>query len=279
MNKTLKIRGNNNQVAFKGDIFNLYVPNYSSYYKEVNKEISLKNIFSSKVLKVISEINKYDTTFNIEVLGSLLEINSLDELLVYFNTSKEPSFEFMDMVSKNIHISSSWLKYSNGNIFDIESIYCYPLSNFYEVILEKKPLNIYVILKEGKDMEIMLLLQIDKYKYQRYYKSIALYEVMGATGKSEIYELYKFFKKLNSNSLLYLNTYGLWLNDNIFNAIMSGKIYPGAIHKEKEGINYFYEDFLDIEHKYFDEDAYLKMYNKNFLIGQEIIRYYLKEKL
>lgn len=267
----IKIKGNNNQVALNGNINNIMISTYK-LEEFVYKPPKTKNIFASKILELIHQINKYEPDFSLEELAYILEFNSVSELTKYFNTNKEPSYAFLDKLADKLYISKEWLKFSRGNIFDGESLKTFWLTDFYKDLENLTFKNIYILISDNsKYQEALILIQRKKYIYQKYYKRIPLYQGIGAAGKGELYEFYLFLKKIykkhewNNKITEYL------LPERIFNSIICGNLYPGSIYKEKIITTYFCDDLLDLNHQYFTKDRYLEMYGENFLACQQNI--------
>lgn len=266
----IKIKGNNNQIALKGNINNIIIPIYKQEKNAIQK-IETKNIFSTKILELIHEINKYDQNFGLETLAFILKLNSVSELTMYFNTKNEPSYSFLDTIAEKIFISKNWLKFSRGNIFDGESIKTFWITDLYEILKQMNFENIYILLNDSPNQELLILIEKEKYIYQKYYKTISVHPNIGNEGKTILYKFYLFMKKINSDSDLYLKTTEYILPENIFKSILCGELYPGAIFREKECTIHFCEDLLDLNHKYFTKEEYINMYGENFIKCQEII--------
>lgn len=265
----IKIKGNNNQIALKGNINNVIIPVYRE--EKVYMTTPTKNIFSSKIFELIHQINKYEPDFGLEELAYILELNSVAELTRYFNTEMEPSYNFLENIANKLFISKNWLKFSKGNLFDGESIKTFWITDLYEILEKMDFENIYLLLSDSKEQEVLILIERKQYIYQKYCKTISVHADIGNGGKSRLYDFYRFLKKIYGNSDIYLRTTEYLIPENIFKAIVCGDIYPGAIFRKRETTTYFCEDILDLYHRYFTEDKYLAMYGENFIRCQQYI--------
>lgn len=266
----IKIRGNNNQVALNGNINNIMIPIYKQEPVN-NKELATKNIFSNKILELIHQINKYESDFGIEELAYILDLNSVSELTIYFNENKEPNYNFQDEIANKLNISKKWLKFSRGNIFDGECIKTLWIRDLYDILKKDKFENLYLLISDSEFREVLLLIEKKRYIYQKYYKTVALHSNIGESGKSRLLDFYEFIKKVNCDTEIYLKTTEFLIPERIFKSIVCGDLYPGAIIKERECVTYMCEDLLDLTHKYFKNDEYIKMYGEFFLKCQQFI--------
>lgn len=266
----IRIKGNNNQIALKGNINNILLPIYKRQELPYQNLVT-KNLFTTKILEIIHQVNKYNPDFGLEELAYILELNSVSELTMYINTNIEPNYQFLDKLAEKLFISKNWLKFSRGNIFDGESIKIFWITDLYETLQKIEFENIYILLSDSKFQEILILIERKKYIYQKYYKTISVHPNLGNEGKNILYKFYLFLKKIYSNEDFYLKITEYLLPENIFKAIVCGNIYPGSIFHERESTTYFCEDLLELNHKYFTNEQYLEMYGESFLKCQEII--------
>lgn len=193
MIKSVKIKGNNNQVSLEGNINNYYIPNY---YK-INQEVVIKteNIFSSKVLKLLEEINKYEENFGIEDIADILNFDSVSELTNQINSKNEPTKAFLDYFSKQLKISNNWLRFSRSHIFDYPAISTLFVSDLYELLLKEEFEELYFITSTQPDKEVLILIKYKNFVYRKCFRRIPFHSNVGASGKSMIYDFYKFLKK------------------------------------------------------------------------------------
>ena len=267
----IKIKGNDNLVNI--DSPTIYLSSIAKLKIEA-EPVETKNVFTKKLLEVFDLMNKYLSNhekINFDVLANLMHLTNSNYLLQYINKEKEPDFAFIEVVADTLGVNSDWLKFSQGNIFSFKSLYAF---NHLDIInyLKKHPqAKIIILISEEVEAQVMILVYDNIYKYQRFQKIYPFHQFVGAQGKSDIFDFYKFAKFLNTNNDFYLNTDTYSIRKEIFDAILIGKCFPGAIWLEKSHLSHFWEDLLDLKYEFFKKDQYLEMYGSQFEQIQNII--------
>lgn len=275
MIRNIKVKGNNNQISLKGNINNFYIPNYYNIKQELT--IQTENIFSSKVLKLIEEITKYESDFGIEDISDILNFDSVSQLTNEINSKDEPTKAFLDYFSEQLKISNNWLRYSRDYIFDYPSLHTLFVSDLYDLLIKENFEELYFITSENPNKEVLILIKYRKYIYRKCFRRIPFHSNVGSGGKSMIYDFYKFLIKWSKNKDLVNKTYEYMVPKDIFESILIGEIYPGCIRKESR-VNYICEDFICLNCSKYEEEYYKKIYDDDFFICRDIVRKKLNEK-
>lgn len=265
----ITINGDNNQVLLNNKLYISTIPRIEF----IKKEIETKNVFTKKMLTIFDLINKYifsDETINIERLSDLLGFDSINYLMEYFNTKKEPPFELLELIADALGLSEIWLKYSQGNPFDYKTINVFDYKDIVEYLKENEDVDVIILISDEKDPRVLIYVHSLLYKYQRFSKIYPFHPNVGAAGQSEIYDFYKLSKELTRHDF-YKRVNAYELRGEIFDAILLGKYFPGCCFKEKERITYFWDDLLDLNYKYFNKERYEEWYTKKFTDVQNII--------
>lgn len=267
---SIKIEGNNNLVAIDSSLICIPIRPKIEIEK---KPLRTKNIFSKKMLEIFDAMNKYlpyEKEINIEVLSELLGLNSINLLLQYFNSELEPEFDLLDLIAEKLGLSIRWLKYSQGNPFDYNPHFTLFSSDIINYLKKHLELNILILISDEVEARIMILFFDSIYKYQRFSTVFPFYQHVGAQGKHQIFEFYKVAQYLTKSDF-YSNTESYKISSTIFDAIYSGAYFPGCYLQEKIQHTYFWEDLLDLNHKFFSENQYEEFYGPQFINIQNII--------
>lgn len=275
MIKNIKVKGDNNQISLEGDINNFYIPNYYKIKQELT--IKTKNIFSSKVLKLIEEITKYESDFGIEDISDILNFDSVSELTDQINSEREPSKAFLNYFSEQLKISNNWLRYSRNYMFNYPSLRTLFVSDLYDLLIKEEFEELYFITSESPEREALILIKYREYIYRNCFRRIPFHKNVGASGASMIYDFYKFLIKWSKNRDLVNKTCEYTVSKDIFESILIGDIYKGCI-KRKSRISYICEDFICLNCSTYEEEYYKKIYDEDFFICRDIVRQKLNKQ-
>lgn len=275
MIKNIKVKGNNNQISLEGNINNFYIPNYYNIKQELT--IKTENIFSSKVLRLIEEITKYESDFGIEDISDILNFDSVSELINQINSKDEPSRAFLNYFSEQLKISNDWLRYSRNYIFNYPSLHTLFVSDLYDLLIKEDFEELYFITSESPNKEFLILIKYKKYIYRNCFRRIPFHSNVGAGGKSMIYDFYKFLIKWSKNRDLVNKTYEYTVPKDIFESILIGDIYKGCI-KRKSRVSYICQDFICLDCNTYEEEYYRSIYDEDFFICRDIVREKLNKR-
>jgi len=187
----------------------------------------------------------------------------------YFTGEKEAPKDFLIKYSGFFGLEFNWLRYGEDNIFKIyDQHLTYPLK-YKEWILESNPLTVFYIRKDSQEGQSGIILQLTDKKYIIVPRKYNISSMVGGTGQLQMVSFYKLIIELDK---LPFKKAGLILEEKNFDDLFSGMIYPGKLfEKDRQGI-YWWDDLLDIFHKYPISKNYEQNYGTEFIKAQEIIK-------
>jgi len=117
------------------------------------------------------------------------------------------------------------------------------------------------------DWEVGVLVQLSDIQYKIFPKTFIIdIEKVGGTGMNQIKSLYRLNKSLHRISS---KVRGIKISNEDFNKLFRGYIYPKTIIPLSE--DYWWNDFLDIHHKFPIAENYKLWYGDTFLKTQEFL--------
>lgn len=256
--ETISIRENTYSVSQEKTFKPSEKPNYNS---EIAQRLSLS----------LEHFDTNERKITISLVCDFLNYKSVSEIEKYFLGKKEPSLKFLKDYSNFFGIELSWLRHGEGSIFLRRNLFGIFYEGYLESIIDLKPEKIYFVRNKGKNGDAGIVLMISNYKYIILSKTCNISSHVGETGKLKIEAFFDLIKSLSlefsSNDL-----HGLEVDEEIFFDLFYGKIYPGKIIKSIQRAIYWWEDFLDYEHKMPISASYIRLYGIEFIKAQQIIK-------
>lgn len=251
--------------------------------QEVIKEIILEtevSKLSKRFKEVFLLMNEKRGEYNKFTIANVSEILGLDKRSILddiVNGKVDPSFEFIKNFCDKFRINYQWLNESKGEPFRI-SYTSYSPMGYLDDILKLNPENIYFIQNNSEVSETFIMLGFSDWYYMVGTKIWHISSHVGHGGQGQIYDLYRLIKSLKEN-MFYTKCHGLKLEEDEFNAIINGRIFPGSCLIGNMGMrtnNPWWDDFTDINNQYIGSDEYERMYGKSFIDAQNIVKDQIK---
>ncbi len=229
----------------------------------------------NQVLDLLNEKRTYGK-YTIAGLAQLMKLHSVGELECVFLGSQEPSFEFIDHFCTTFGVNRKWLIEGKEAPFrESEETHYDPL-DYLDEIEALAPNRVYFIRSASELGEVFLLLEISDYKYKVLSRIWHISEHVGAGGQSQIFGMYRLILALQK-SRLNTSCGGRVLPEDNFNDLFSGNVFPGSVIEFPAQENPWWDDFVDVHHKYPISSSYESWYGKGFMAAQSIVRWKLKE--
>ncbi len=229
----------------------------------------------NQVLDLMNEKRTYGK-YTIAGLAQLMKLHSVGELESVFLGNREPSFEFIDHFCAAFGVNRNWLIEGKETPFgDSEGTHYDPM-DYFEEITTLAPSRLYFIRSESEVGEVFLLLKYSDYKYKIISQVWHISDHVGAGGQSQIFGMYRLILALQKSQLR-ASCGGRILPEDKFNDLLSGKVFPGSIIDFPAQENPWWDDFVDVHHKYPISSSYESWYGKGFMTAQSIVRWKLKE--
>lgn len=229
----------------------------------------------NQILDLLNEKRNYGK-YTIAGLAQLMKLHSVGELECVFLGSKEPTFEFIDHFCVTFGVTRSWLIEGKEAPFRESEVTHYDPLDYLNEIEALAPNRIYFIRSASEVGEVFLLLKLSDYKYKIISRVWHISDHVGSGGQSQIFGMYRLILALQKSRLsIYCG--GRILPKEKFNELLSGKVFPGSVIEFPAQENPWWDDFVDVHHKYPISSNYESWYGKGFMAAQSIVRWKLKE--
>jgi len=194
---------------------------------------------------------------------------------------KIPTINVLKKISHFFGVNANWLIKGEGKPFYNHDLNIYRPGDLLEHIPKLSPKKYYFILSDNPEKEVAIILQLSNYKF------IVLPKVwhmnpdcIGRSGQRQLESLCFLLETLFRKSGLEVE--GKLVENQLFQKLVSGKIYPGIISYKASDHNvinsYWHDDITDINHHYSIADKY-KNYGDWFVNAQKTIVFIRDEKL
>lgn len=228
------------------------------------------------VLELMNEKRAYGK-YTIAGLAQLMKLHSVGELESVFLGNREPSFEFIDHFCATFGANRNWLIEEKEAPFgNPEGAHFDPL-DYLEEIKHLAPNRIYFIRSASEVGEVFLLLKFSDWKYKIIRRVWHISDHVGAGGQSQIFGMYQLILALQK-AQLGICCGGRILPEDRFSDFLAGKVFPGSIIDFPAQENPWWDDFVDVHHRYPISSNYESWYGKGFMAAQSIVRWKLKEQ-
>ena len=250
----------------------------SDYQKSVDVESDVKKpteveLVASRFresLELMNEGNTY-TPFTIAKLAQLMKLHKIGELERVFNAEEEPSFEFIAHFCNTFGISKNWLIHGQGTPYNNPGQTNFDPLEYYSEIEKENPNRIYFIMNNSEVGEVFILLELSDFKYKILQRTWHVSSHVGGGGRSQIYGLYKLIRKLKKNDHS-LKCGGRILEPEVFEKLLSGRVFPESVLSRPSFENPWWDDFTDVYGKYPISSNYEEWYGKGFSYAQSVVR-------
>ena len=245
--------------------------------KAINSKSEVAGIVArfNQILELMNEKRSYGK-YTIAGLAQLMKLHSVGELESIFLGSREPSFEFIDHFCSAFGINRNWLIEGKSTPYSSPEGTNFDPFDYLSEIEGLKPGRIYFIRSDSPVGEVFILLKLADWKYRIISRVWHISDHVGAGGQSQIFGMYKLILALQKNQYSF-SCGGRILRKDEFDKLLSGNIFPGSAIEFPTQENPWWDDFVDVHHKYPISSNYESWYGKGFMAAQSIVRWKLKE--
>lgn len=229
----------------------------------------------NQTLALMNEKRTYGQ-YTIARLAQVMKLDSVGELESIFLGSKEPSFELIEHFCACFGINRNWLIEGKSSPFSNSDRTHFDPLEYLTEIHEAKPQRIYFIRSESPVGEVFILLKITNWQYRILGRVWHISDHVGAGGRSQIFGMYKLILALKDRHYG-LSCGGRILKDSEFSSLLGGEVFPGSIIDFPSQENPWWDDFVDVYHKYPISSSYQSWYGKGFIEAQAVVRWKLEE--
>lgn len=229
----------------------------------------------NQLLQLMNQ-NKTWNPYTIAGLAQRMKLNSVGELESVFSGAREPDFVFIDQFCHCFGVNREWLIEGKSAPFrNAVGTHYDPLS-YLEEIERDKPERIWFIRSQSEVGEVFILLKLTDWRYKVLPRVWHISDHVGAGGRSQIFGFYRLIQELLKKEY-YLKCGGRILPESDFDNLLNGTVFAGAIIDVNLQENPWWDDFMDITHKYPIAKNYQANYGKGFIAAQLTVRWQLEE--
>ena len=250
-----------------------------SYIKE---RVPLENLHENKqvksnfckrlgsIIEMINMSNVESEHINLEIIGDMMGLESVNELNRYYYGVEEPPYEFIEKLCKVLGINEKWMKFGKETPYKNELKRYYRAEEMLEEISSEKEILFFTI-REIYRRELGVIVKKDTYIFQCYPRAFTFHADVGCGGAAELFSLYKFLKLLNYKGKMPSGVY--CVSEDEFYKLLGGEIYPGLICKpNRDYFTFMLDDFIDLYANDEQKDNYIRFYDKTFVDSQSLIK-------
>lgn len=246
------------------NITNLQIGNRNKIIERENEK-RIYSEYGERLLKALSKIMVSKNNI-IKDASLYLGFDSPEDFIELVLIKKYPDFHQLEWIADQFGINRKWLLKNESYMFK-------PNFDRSMPIIESKVNDydsyFFIIKKEEKYREIMVIHRLEKYRYIISNKELLFRSNVGGRGMSRLYEeTYLFLKSIEHKRMNEIAKV-MFLSTDIFNQIKRGEIYVGNF-LEDIGNNNILEDFVLNELDDFDQKAILDIRNIRSLVDRRI---------
>ena len=230
----------------------------------------------NKLIDLFNQNRSYDK-ITVSELAEFLDYERTSDLEKYFRGLEEPLRSEKEHICDCLGVNPEWLKHGKGEAFNSQEEYRLYAFDYKKIIADKSPEKIIFVRSKASDGAIIIVLRINKYKYICLPETWNISGEVGGTGQNQIlsfYYLVKYLQKLKNLDFTCFYMQGIHLEEEVFNDLICGRIYPGSIITSYNDT--WWDDLTDIHHSWAYASSYEEMHGKNFIDAQNIIKYKLE---
>lgn len=246
------------------------------YIKEKVSNLDKKTLntnFARRLDMIIEMINisTYESEhINLEIIGDMMGLESVNELNKYYYGQEEPPYDFIDKFCVIFGINKNWMKFEKGAPYKNDLPIYYNPQELLNEVSDINDISFFTIEKLYR-RELGVIAKKGIYNFQCYPKAYTFHSDVGAAGASELCSLYDFLKSLNQIGKMPSGVY--CVSEDEFYKLLKGDIYPGIIFKpDRNNFTYMLDDFIDLYGDNKKKDDYLRWYGQTFIDSQDKIR-------
>ena len=229
----------------------------------------------NRLLQLLNEA-PHAYAFKVPEMAAYLRLNTASELESYFLGENEAPFSFLDQISEAFGLRPDWLKFGHrtepfflrGHSLGLNR------ERFIDHIKTVNPQKVYFVRSLNGEGYASIILRTAEWKYEGTYDDWHVSDHVGATGQSQLFELWKLLKKIEKDHDIGRITVGRDLPPDLYLSLVRGEIFPGALLERQDRYrSNWHEDFTDIDHEYpIAKNGGYAHYGEPFMKAQALVR-------
>ncbi|MDN6860790.1 hypothetical protein QO207_29720 [Pseudomonas sp. CAN2814] len=238
-------------------------------YKEMNIKASRFYNCGSRVASIRKGLDMSPSRFI-----DLIEYDSEQRLKYLEDETVEAKSSEIERIHAATGVSERWLKHGEGCMYEIETLSTYHWQTI-AWLRSSNPSSLYLLIS-SKTQSLVLLAHLRSMHWKIYALGFSIDFWNWWGDEHYIPEIYSMFSELAHDYKSRIS--GRIIDENLMASIMSGSTHPAGFLKKTNsfGSNWF-DDLLDIRHKYPISEKYEAWYGVWFARAQEYFRRYVAE--
>lgn len=226
-----------------------------------NKGINKTSFFSKRFYFLMNTLNENrqfsEKEYTIEYINHLIGESDVNILKKYIDTNEEPLDEYKLKFVETFGLNKDWMLYGAGDAPFLQNVRL--ISNDPEKIMgfvnlsEIDKLILVLSYKFGKRYGVLIQVK-NEFCYKVVPVEFGLNSDVGGTGMSDLFKMHKLLYDFRARNKLDNNNVYV-ADEEWFDQLVNGKIYPKNVHKLKNRDYYFVRNFVDLDDNFpCDED-------------------------
>ena len=182
----------------------------------------------------------------------------------------EADFAWIEKFEETFGVNAEWLKSGVGQPFATTLVCLDDPRRYQELIEALQPREICFVRSSGEIGEITMVFGWAEKKYLVAADMWHLSDCVGSGGARSIVEFYEFLKNMETTFHMTLRPEGHVVAPGVFDDLMNGRVYPRSVLIGRDAP--WWDDFVDIEHRWPIAKNYEKQWGAGFVFAQRIVR-------
>ena len=208
--------------------------------------------------------------YTVSDLAQFLDLKRVSELEEFITGQREPSFEFLELFAFKLGLNYEWLTSGHSSPYRTTVKHLHFPEDYLGMIEEQSPESIYFVKCRDECCKMFIVLKHSDLKYSICPMVWHISGHVGAGGSRQLYSFYKMLQRLHENNF-YSRCYGVVLDEKEFHNLLNGDVFPRTVLRRRN-IDYWFDDFSDIHHKYPIAERYRELHGEEFLRAQDIVK-------
>lgn len=214
--------------------------------------------------------------FSTAVFAEALGMQTVSDFESRLTGKVEADFAWIVRFTETFGVNAEWIKSGIGQPFATTLALLGDPRRYQELIEMLQPQEIYFVRSSGPVGEITMVFGWAEKKYLVAADMWHLSDCVGSGGARSIVEFYEFLRNMETTFRMTLRPKGHVVAPGVFDDLIEGRVYPRTVLIGKEAP--WWDDFIDIEHRWPIAKNYEKQWGPGFTFAQGIVRHALAKK-
>lgn len=182
------------------------------------------------------------------------------------------SFALLDEFCSRFAVNKEWLRTGRSSPFYPETEHRSCPEHYRSLIDEACCETVYAVRSKSEVGEAFLVIESDPLKCWLIPDVWHISDYVGGAGAKDLVSLYRLFENWSNSNKPYM-VLGRYIESSLAESIWNGNTYPGVVCNMP--LSHWWDDLTDLDHKWTSRKGSAKVYGKQFVAAQDIIRHML----